>query len=155
MSEKEKFLKTKHPTLIKIMDLLIPSVDNLLGAGSMGLIIELEKICERYETVYLSVKRIINAIELDPVSRVNGSFIFLDTEIQEAIIENIEVNLSKDFSVVLNAIYSVYYQNIDVRKRINWKYESIQPNGFDMEPWDESVLDKIKERKPFWRDPNN
>ena len=155
MSEKEKFLKTKHPTLIKIMDLLIPSVDNLLGAGSMGLIIELEKICERYETVYLSVKRIINAIELDPVSRVNGSFIFLDTEIQEAIIENIEVTLSKDFSVVLNAIYSVYYQNIDVRKRINWKYESIQPNGFDMEPWDESVLDKIKERKPFWRDPNN
>lgn len=155
MSEKEKFLKTKHPTLIKIMDLLIPSVDNLLGAGSMGLIIELEKICERYETVYLSVKRIITAIELDPVSRVNGSFIFLDTEIQEAIIENIEVNLSKDFSVVLNAIYSVYYQNIDVRKRINWKYESIQPNGFDMEPWDESVLDKIKERKPFWRDPNN
>ena len=137
------------------MDLLIPSVDNLLGAGSMGLIIELEKICERYETVYLSVKRIINAIELDPVSRVNGSFIFLDTEIQEAIIENIEVNLSKDFSVVLNAIYSVYYQNIDVRKRIHWKYESIQPNGFDMEPWDEAVLDKIKERKPFWRDPNN
>lgn len=155
MSEKEEFLKTKQPSLVKIMDLLIPAIDNLPGAGSMGLIIELEKICERYKTVYLSLKRVINAIELDPVSRANGSFLVLETELQEAIIENVEFNLSKDFSVFLNGIYSVYYQNKDVRKRINWKYESIQPVGFDMEPWDESVLQKARQRKSFWRDPDN
>jgi len=75
MTNKEGFLSAKHPTLIKVMDLLVPAVDNLPGAGSMGLIIELEKLCKKYEIVYFSIKRIINAIELDPISRANGSFL--------------------------------------------------------------------------------
>ena len=55
MTNKEEFLSAKHPTLIKVMDLLIPAVDNLSGAGSMGLIIELKKLCKKYEIVYFSI----------------------------------------------------------------------------------------------------
>ena len=137
------------------MDLLIPAVDNLPGAGSMGLIIELEKLCKKYEIVYFSIKRIINAIELDPISRANGSFLFMDEEKQIEILETIELNLSEDFSIFLNGIYSIYYMDKNVKKRIDWEYNSIQPQGFEIKPWDESILDEIKKRKPFWKDPEN
>ena len=155
MTNENKFLSSKHPTLIKVMDLLIPSIDNMPGAGSMGLIIELEKLCKKYEIVYLSIKRIINAIELDPISRANGSFLFMDQEKQIEIIETIELNLSEDFSIFLNGIYSIYYMDKNVKKRINWGYNSIQPQGFEIKPWDESILDKIKKRKPFWKNIEN
>ena len=155
MTNKEGFLSAKHPTLIKVMDLLVPAVDNLPGAGSMGLIIELEKLCKKYEIVYFSIKRIINAIELDPISRANGSFLFMDEEKQIEILETIELNLSEDFSIFLNGIYSIYYMDKNVKKRIDWKYNSIQPKGFEIKPWDESILDEIKKRKPFWKDPEN
>ena len=155
MTNKEGFLSTKHPTLIKVMDLLIPAVDNLPGAGSMGLIIELEKLCKKYEIVYFSIKRIINAIELDPISRANGSFLFMDEEKQIEILETIELNLSEDFSIFLNGIYSIYYMDKNVKKRIDWEYNSIQPQGFEIKPWNESILDEIKKRKPFWKDPEN
>ena len=155
MTNKEKFLSLKHPTLIKIMDLIIPAVDDLAGAGSMGLIIELEKLCKKYEVIYFSIKRIINAIELDPISRANGSFLFMDKENQIEIIETIELNLSEDFSIFLNGIYSIYYMDKNVKKRIDWKYNSIQPQGFEIKPWDESMLNEIKKRKPFWKDPEN
>ena len=155
MTNKEKFLSSKYPTLIKVMDLLIPAVDNLPGAGSMGLIIELEKLCKKYEVIYFSIKRIINAIELDPISRANGSFLFTDKENQIEIIETIELNLSEDFSIFLNGIYSIYYMDKNVKKRIDWEYNSIQPQGFEIKPWNESILDEIKKRKPFWKDPEN
>ena len=155
MTNKEKFLSLKHPILIKIMDLIIPAVDDLAGAGSMGLIIELEKLCKKYEIVYFSIKRIINAIELDPISRANGSFLFMDEEKQIEILETIELNLSEDFSIFLNGIYSIYYMDKNVKKRIDWEYNSIQPQGFEIKPWNESILEEIKKRKPFWKDPEN
>ena len=43
----------------------------------------------------------------------------------------------------------------NVKKRIDWQYNSIQPQGFEIKPWDESILDEIKKRKPFWKDPEN
>ena len=155
MIEENQFLENKHPILTKIMDLIVPAIDDLPGAGSMGLLKELMNLCKEYPKVYLSIKRIINSIELDPISRANGSFLFLDIDRQIEILKIIELHLSNDFSILLNAIYSVYYMDKNVKKRINWKYTSIQPKGFEIPPWNESILDEIKKRKPFWKDPEN
>ncbi|MBM31601.1 MAG: hypothetical protein CL764_01965 [Chloroflexi bacterium] len=155
MIEEKQFLENKHPILIKIMDLIVPAIDDLPGAGSMGLLNELKILCKKYPKIYFSIRRIINSIEIDPISRANGSFIFLDIDRQIETLKIIELNLSDDFSILINAIYSVYYMNKDVKKRINWKYNSIQPQGFEILPWDESILVEIKKIKPFWKNPDN
>ena len=92
MIEENQFLENKHPILTKIMDLIVPAIDDLPGAGSMGLLKELMNLCEEYPKVYLSIKRIINSIELDPISRANGSFLFLDIDRQIEILKIVELH---------------------------------------------------------------
>mgnify|MGYP001190650216 CR=1 FL=1 len=54
MIEENQFLENKHPILTKIMDLIVPAIDDLPGAGSMGLLKELMNLCEEYACSPLS-----------------------------------------------------------------------------------------------------
>ena len=38
-----------------------------------------------------------------------------------------------------------------VHKRIGWDGQPPQPQGYEMDPWDESVLENARKREPFWR----
>jgi hypothetical protein len=134
-----------------VMDRLIPAVDDLPGAGTMGLLEDVERMAAEHERYRKSIARFLDALSMDMSVEAEGGFLALTGEQQDEAIRDIEESLSKEFANVLEVVYISYYSNTDVHARIGWRTGPLQPLGFSLPPFNESVLEKVKQREPFWR----
>ena len=132
--------------LTSMLDSLIPPVGDLPGAGQMGLIDEIVRLSgqqTRFQEIFeTAVKTFYNK---------NQDFISQSESQQDEAIRQFESTNQDMFDSVLTISYIVYYKDERVHKRLGWSGKTPQPDGNKMEPWNESVLDKIRTRKPFWR----
>lgn len=129
-----------------ILDRLIPAVDDLPSAGQMRLSAEIVRLAAqqaRFNGVFE------NAIET--FGTANPTFTSVTEDHQDEAIRTFESSSPELFGVLLSITYIVYYKDSRVHARIGWDGRTPQPDGNDMEPWDESVLDTVRKRKPFWR----
>ena len=132
------------------MDRLIPPVDDLPGAGSMGLLEDVERMAIQHDRYARSLRKFLDAVS--HVSPGTGhSFVALDPEQQDEAIRAIEASAASDFSNVLEAVYIAYYSRPEVHARIGWRTGPLQPQGFELPPFNESILETTRQRKPFWR----
>ena len=133
-----------------VMDRLIPPVDDLPSAGSMGLLDDVERMAIQHDRYARSLRKFLDA--LSRVSTETGHrFVALAPEQQDEAIRAIEVSAASDCANVLEAVYLAYYGRPEVHARIGWRTGPLQPKGFSLPPFNESVLDTVRQRKPFWR----
>ena len=135
-----------EPVLSALLDRLIPAVDNLPGAGEMGLVPEVVRLSGQQERFSALFSRAMASF----VSR-NPTFESLTGEEQDEAIRSFEAESPRQFSVILKISYIAYYKDPTVHERIGWDGNNPQPDGNEMIPWDESVLENIRKREPFWR----
>ncbi len=138
-------------TLKAAMDLIVPAVDDLPGAGSMGLVGSLEELAERTADYGQALGRVMEALSLDPSARAEGGFSALDGEQQTAALRVLETSMPKSFDAFVDLVYIVYYSDERVHKRIGWRSGALQPLGWEMPAWDASILETVSKREPFWR----
>ena len=129
-----------------VMDRLIPPVDDLPSAGSMGLLEDVERMAIQYDRYARSLRRFVDAL-----SDAGQRFSALTPDRQDEAIRAIEVSAASDFSNVLEVVYIAYYSRPEVHARIGWRTGPLQPQGFALPPFNESVLETTRQRKPFWR----
>ena len=153
MSKNQKHIdKSKLSLLKKVMNILIPEVDDLPSAG---LLITDEKILEllyKYNKYFSSFNKFINAIRLDLNCRASGGFESLDYENKEIVLKELEQNIPEIFNNILEMTLLAYYSNNKVLDRIKWKRKTLQPEGWKLEKFNPKILDKIKLREPFWKE---
>ena len=138
-------------TLGEVMDRLIPAVDDLPAAGQMGLGPEVERMASDVLRYANALESVLGAMSADPLSRAAGGFRALSPEDQDNAIRVIEKNIPDDFGTFLEIVYLAYYSQSTVHRRIGWVGRPPQPEGFDLSPFDESILETVRKREPFWR----
>ena len=138
-------------TLGEVMDRLIPGVDDLPAAGQMGLGVEVERMARDVSRFAKGLESVLGALSADPSSRASGGFRGLKPEDQDTAIRAIEKNIPTKFGTFLEIVYLAYYSQPAVHRRIGWVGRPPQPEGFDLPPFDESILETIRKREPFWR----
>lgn len=133
------------------MDRLIPAVDALPAAGAMGLAQEAERIAGKIPRLQESAVRVLGAVALDMRSHARGGFNALAPETQDESIRQVESAMPSDFANFLEMVYLAYYSDSRVHKRIGWHGRPPQPDGYQMAPFDPSILETVRKRQPFWR----
>ena len=137
---------TQEQLLEAIMDRMIPAVGDLPSAGQMGLIDEIVQLAtnqKRFENLFHSA---IAAFESN-----NPDFLTSSESVQDGNLKTFESNNPEHFNTIRTIVYIVYYKDSRVHKRIGWDGKPPQPQGYEMDPWDESVLENARKREPFWR----
>ena len=133
------------------MDLIVPPVDDLPGAGEMGLSANVEELAERVKDYGTALHRVLEALSLDPAVRAEGGFMALEDEQRIAALDVLESSLSNYFDKFVDLVYIVYYSDERVHKRIGWRSGALQPLGWEMPAFDPSILETVSKREPFWR----
>jgi hypothetical protein len=125
------------------MDRLIPPVDALPGAGTLGLLAEVESMATRHPRFR----------DLLPAFRalLPADFAALPRPAQDAALHTIEQAQPPLFREMLDVTYLAYYADPRVHARIGWRSGPLQPAGFPLPPFDETVLATARRRAPFWR----
>ncbi len=138
-------------TLTTVLDRLIPAVDDLPGAGKMGLAKEIERRARRNNRLRGALIAVMDALSLDLSAHAAGGYNALEPEVQIESIQEIERSIPDKFTLFLQLVYTVYYMDKTVLERIGWTTGPVQPAGFDVEPFDEAILVNARQREPFWR----
>ncbi len=143
--------RSERVTLALSMDRVIPPVEGLPGAGGMGLAEHVEMLSQRAPRLRAALISVLDGLSLDDSARVEGGFAALDGERQDDALRVLETGIPEQFAGFLELIYSAYYTDSRVHERVGWVGRPPQPAGFELDPWDDSVLENIRSREPFWR----
>ena len=127
-----------------ILDLLIPPIENLAGAGGLNLEDELHRMSTEHSKYTGVIDRSIDAI-----TNLLGST-GINSQVTSEVIQQFESSDPRLFELLLEIVYTAYYSDTRVHERIGWKGGALQSEGHPMPPWDESILDRVRKRKPFW-----
>ena len=137
--------------LSAVMDLIVPAVDELPGAGEMGLCKAAEELAGKEARYGMSLIRVLDALSLEPSARAEGGFAALDEDQRISALMVLEANMPGYFDDFVDLVYIVYYSDERVHRRIGWRIGPLQPLGWEIPAWDASVLETVSKRKPFWR----
>ena len=135
--------------VIAVLDCLVPGdTDGWPAAGQHGLA---PKMLELLETLSVDGRQQL-AIFL---SQLPTNFPALSKDEQINSLKIMEVANPDAVETILKACYSAYYTDPEIRRILELKtgYEARppQPLGYDMLPFDESLLEPVRARGPIWR----
>ncbi len=137
--------------LAAAMDRMIPAVDDLSGAGAMGLGRKVEQGAQRVPRLRSALVAVVDALSLDAASHAVGGFRALPPDSQDEALRLVETSMPRQFAVFLQLVYTVYYMEPAVHESIGWHGRPPQPEGYEMAPFDDAVLERARQREPFWR----
>ena len=140
--------QTREKVLTAVLDRLVPPIDELPGAGGLELAPRVMEVAERIARFGEALREVEAGLAAAPDDR---DFSALDAEQQTATLRAVEEDRPAAFETLVKLTYLVYYGDDWVRRRIGWKPGGVQPDGFELPPFEESVLDTIRKRTPFWR----
>jgi hypothetical protein len=130
-----------------VLDRLLPAVDELGGAGELGLAARLND-----DPLLIAAPGSIGTV-LDALP---DGYSTLEPAAQSEALRQIERQEPEAFAILISAAYNAYYVDARVLARIErrtaYKAGAPQPGGYDIEPFDESILAQIAERDPLWRE---
>jgi len=127
-----------------VMDRLVPPVDELPGAGTMGLGTEVEAMMGQHSPFHQALVGLLDSLAAEGFATLAGS-------VQDDALRAFEAAQPVMFNALLELVYLAYYGDERVHRRIGWRTGPLQPRGFDLPPFDEAILDKTRQRQPFWR----
>lgn len=126
------------------MDRLVPAVDDLPGAGTMGLAPEIEAMAARHPAFHRALVGLLDSLAAKGFATLAGPA-------QDDALRALEMAQPLLFNAVLELVYLAYYGAERVHRRIGWRTGPLQPSGFELPPFDEAILDRTRRRRPFWR----
>jgi hypothetical protein len=98
-------------TLTQSLNRMIPTDDDTLAAGSLGLLDAVQERAISDAPSQSAFMRVVEALSLDMLSHAVGGFAALSEEEQVASLRNVENTLPHEFTAVLNLVRDVYYED--------------------------------------------
>jgi len=127
-----------------VMDRLVPPVDDLPGAGAMGLAPEVDSLARRHAPYHRALALFIEKLAPKWSAELPHSE-------KDTLLRDLEAADSAIFNAVLELVYLVYYGDPRVHERVGWRGGPLQPEGFVLAPFNPKSLKAIRQRQPFWR----
>ena len=131
--------------LTAAMDRILPPIDDLPGAGSMGLAQEVIDRSKSDDRWWPALEAVFTAL---PSAK---AFNALSGDERDEALTAVETTNLEAFGYLVDVIYPAYYMRPQVHARLGWHGRAPQPDGNEMPPWNESVLANIRIREPFWK----
>jgi hypothetical protein len=132
--------------LAAVLDRLLPATDELAGAGALGLAGAVERD-PLLETMPDALARVY--------ARLPEAFPQLDGQAQDDALRGAERDEPAAFAILVNCAYNAYYVDpralARIERRTGYRALAPQPAGYEIEPFDERLLVRVRAREPFWR----
>ena len=151
--ERSLFLSpTQRELLDAVVDRIIPPGDGLPGAGEVGVAEHVEGICGVTPQSRALLTNGLKAIETTSGRTLSQEFAALSGGEKTEVLRHVESQHAEFFSVLVRETYSGYYSNAEVLRVKGLPLNPPQPAGYEIEPFDDSLLEGVRKRGKAYRD---
>lgn len=143
--------------LVAVLNRIVPETSEMPGAGDLGV----AETIDRTLAAYPLLRRLFNdgLVQIDIESaRHSGDgdarFITLDGARQDTVLRAVERAFPAFFAALIDHTYRGYYTHPRVYQAIDYAHRPPQPLGHELPMFDLALLEKQRQRAPFWRPVN-
>ena len=144
--------KEQTQLFMQIANCIIPPTDNLPGAGNLDIFDNKECDLEITSKQENHIIEFLNKTSKTSFDILESHFEDLTESNKIKILKTIEFDNLNLFNSMLQILYSGYYANASVLKAKHLPAKAFQPDGFNMEPFEESSVTKVLNRGKKYRD---
>ncbi len=127
ITSKSPFSPDQHQRLLKLADQMIPAVDEMPGAGDVGIFARVLEALVRHQALVIETLDSVDSLE----------------DIQSAAPAFVQV--------FQNAVVASYYRDDRVLRNLGLPSRAPYPEGHEVGETDWSLLDPVRSRQPFYR----
>ncbi len=151
--ERSNFLSVNQRELLTaVVDRIIPPGDGVSGAGEVGVAAHVEGIHGVTPQTRALLTNGLKAIEAASGSTHSQGFLGLPDDDRTAVLKQVESQEPEFFAVLVREAYSGYYSSPAVLRAKGLPLSAPQPEGYDIEPFDASLLEGVRKRGKAYRD---
>jgi hypothetical protein len=130
---------------------IIPPRPDLPGAGDLNVGATIERTLSssiRLRRLFLDG---LLLIAMNAQRQTGRAFEDLEPAAQTSALEAVEQRAPAFFAALVEHAYRGYYTRAEVKRAIGVESRPPQPLGYHLEPFDPALLDRQRQRAPFWR----
>lgn len=144
------FTASEKEVLKLVMDEIIPANKIMPSASTAGGIDYIITILKELPELTPLFKNAIKRIDQVSQHQRNDHFSSLESKNRVIVLKEIENTDSELFNVVKDFTYESYYTNESIHQRIGYIAYSTGSSGPSMEPFDEQLLERVKNLSPMY-----
>ena len=143
------FSQGQRDLLTAVFNRLVPSQDSFPGAGDLDGAQFVEQAAGKNIVLRRAIGEGLAQIEIAASQRGNDGFAALAPGAQDETLRQVEQERPDFFRELVRQCYNSYYTNPEVFDLIG--YSMPDPQDYQPLPFDESLLDPVKQRGQMWR----
>ena len=151
--ERSNFLPPNQRELLTaVVDRIIPPGEGAPGAGELVVAAHVEGIHSVTPQTRALLANGLKAIEAASGSAHSQGFVSLSEDDRTAVLKRVESQEPEFFAALVRETYSGYYSSPAVLRAKGLPLSAPQPEGYDIEPFDTSLLEGVRKRGKAYRD---
>ena len=136
----------------EVLDQLIPARGDFPGAGELGVAQHLEGVAASDPGLGRLLQDGLVAIESASQRTQSAAFADLGDDQKVEVLRAVESGSPQFFAMLVRHSYAGYYSNARVIELLGLEARPPQPIGFELDPFDPSTVEHVRERGKIWRD---
>ena len=145
------FSKAQRELLSAVLNRIIPGQGNRPGAGDLGVAVLVEKTAAGTPGPTRLFNEGLNALDLAASKAHSGGFLGMPDETKDDTLRAIEASDPVFFDQLVQQTYDGYYTDTRIFDVIGYNVPTPPVGGAQPKLLDESLLEKQRQRAPFWR----
>ena len=145
------FVASQQTLLSHVLNRLIPATDDFPGAGDLGVASYVDTVVGRSAELKRLFAEGLTHIALASQALQGQEFIDLADDQKDAVLRQVETLHPAFFEALVQHTYSGYYSHPTVIRLLGLEARPPQPRGYHLEPLDLTLLDRVKQRGPLYR----
>ena len=145
------FAAAQCELLVSVLNRLVPAAGAFPGAGDLGVASYIDRVVGQSAALKRLFAQGLSAIALTSQAQSAQPFTALLEGQRDAVLQHIEATAPEFFEALVTHTYSGYYSHPTVVRLLGMEGRPPQPRGYHLEPLDLSLLDKVKQRQPIYR----
>jgi hypothetical protein len=137
-----------------VLNRIVPARADLPGAGDLDAGATIERTLATSPRLRRLILEGLQRIVLLSQSRARASFEALDAATQTRVLEEAEERWPGFFVALVEHAYRGYYTLPAVQAALGFETRPPRPLGHDLPPFDPALLERQRQRSPFWRRTN-
>ena len=142
----------QNALMIDVLDRIIPREGKFPGAAEHGVVDHIDRIVGKSRNLRRLFSEGLASVDMVSLNMYSKGFSSLSDEQRDAVLRRVESERGEFFEALVRHTYAGYYSSPAVIRLLGLEARPPQPMGYQLDPFDPGLLERVKKQGKIYRD---